>query len=136
MKTKELFERIEGKGYDVDFTLSPFGSNHLNVNINYRDIIQDKALHDNQEYVRQYMLMQGAKTHPEVEKLGTEYRAYVSTITKETEAQIGELVQAYKNMIYGLITLSETKCEQYWQQNVESQIPQETKDYVNGQMKR
>lgn len=128
MKVNELFERVEGKGYNVDLNMSPFGGANLSTNIHYNEINdrKDDGLHP--DFRRQWLMSLAKEVDPQFEQINTAYSEYSEELKRETEEQISQLIQAYKNMVYGLITLAQKQREDYWNANVGSKIPEEARE--------
>lgn len=130
MKVTELFERIEGKGYNVDLSMSPFGSTNISTNIHYDEINDRKEDGISKEFQRQWMLSLAKEIDPQVDQIGSAYNDHAIELSREAEAQIAQLIQAYKNMVFGIITLAEKQREDYWNTNVAPSIPEEVRAKV------
>lgn len=123
MKALELFEGVRNEtGDDVYLSMRPGYGDSLTINIDYRTITQANK-EDEGFQEQRYRARRAARTNPELEKAMEAWEDKISAFEKETEQEIIQLVGAYKNMVYGLLTLAHKKLMEDWEQNIMTNVP-------------
>ncbi len=124
MKTSELFESVRSEsGDDVSLSLNAFYDDSLITNIDYRPMLKKKESDEFRE--QRYRARRAASDNPQLDAAMEAWEDKISLLGKETEQEILQLVVAYKNMVYGLITLAHQKIQEDWNNNVMSKVPGE-----------
>lgn len=132
MKTTELFEggARSDSGDDVYLSMRPYGGDSLTINIDYRTITKDQTGEEFRE--QRYAARRAARTNPQLDDAMEEWENRMVAIEAETQEEILQLVVAYKNMVYGLLTLAHKKIQEDWNQNIMSQVPTEPEAQPTG----
>ena len=123
MKTFELFESTEDKNGSVSISMHALTNRkHVTVNIDYRDIneyTRGMSLSDpNNPELQEWALERASKTYPEIRNQLEKFRQMHKKADADIEAEVLEMVGAFKALINAMILEKQNNLMAAWTQLV------------------